>query len=95
MNDYRVDIPGLQRLIDGAAALESAIENRIVEIEQRVDALHVDWTGEAAVAHKNAHDERVAAVSEMREALRELRGKLTVAHTAYGAVGRTNSGMWP
>ncbi|GAB4587643.1 WXG100 family type VII secretion target [Nocardia sp. IFM 10818] len=95
MADYRVDLTGLQRLIDGAAALESAIEDRIAEIEKRVDGLHVDWSGEAAVAHKAAHDERVAAVAEMREALRDLRGKLHAAHSAYGAVGPANQGMWP
>lgn len=95
MADYRVDLTGLQRLIDGAAKLETAIENRVTEIEKRVDELHVDWSGEAAASHKNVHNERLAAVAEMRTALGELRAKLQAAHSAYGAVGPANQGMWP
>ncbi|WP_405135739.1 WXG100 family type VII secretion target [Nocardia sp. NBC_01388] len=90
-----MDLPGLQGLIDGAAALETTIENRIAEIEKRVDELHVNWSGEAAISHKSAHDERIAAVAEMRTALVDLRGKLLAAHTAYSAVGPANQGMWP
>ncbi|GAB2558137.1 WXG100 family type VII secretion target [Nocardia heshunensis] len=95
MSDYRVDLTGLQQLIDGAAALETVIEDRITAIEKRVDELHVNWAGEAAVAHRQAHEERVAAVTEMREALGELRKRLRAAHGAYSVVGPTNKGMWP
>ncbi|WP_405498362.1 WXG100 family type VII secretion target [Nocardia sp. NBC_00511] len=95
MGDYRVDLGGLQQLIDAAAKLESTIEARVSQIENRVDELHVEWSGDAARAHRTAHDERVAAVATMREALRVLGEKLATAHTAYTAVGSTNAGMWP
>ncbi|MFD0000730.1 WXG100 family type VII secretion target [Nocardia sp. NPDC127526] len=95
MADYRVDLPGLQRLIDGAQTLETTIENRIAEVEKRIDELHVNWSGEAAVSHRNAHNERVAAVAEMRAALQDLRNRLRTAHAAYSAVGPVNQGMWP
>ncbi|AYF75497.1 WXG100 family type VII secretion target [Nocardia yunnanensis] len=95
MGDYRVDLGGLQQLIDGAATLEATIESRVAEIESRVDELHLGWAGEAASAHRAAHDERVAAVGVMREALRILGEKLSAAHSAYGTVGTTNSAMWP
>ncbi|MFE2959512.1 WXG100 family type VII secretion target [Nocardia tengchongensis] len=95
MGDYRVDLGGLQHLIDGAAKLDSTIEARISAIEQRVNELHMDWSGESARAHRAAHDDRVAAVAVMREALRALREKLASAHAAYGTVGATNASMWP
>ncbi len=92
---YRVDLDEMQRLIDSTATLESAIEESATSIDQRVEALHVDWTGDAATAHKTAHDTRIMAATEMREALTELRQKLTTAREAYGVVGPTNHGMWP
>ncbi|WP_327141138.1 WXG100 family type VII secretion target [Nocardia sp. NBC_01327] len=95
MADFRVDLDGLQQLIDGAAKLETTIEDAVSTIEKQVDELHVNWDGAAAIAHKGAHDERIAAINEMRQALGALRDKLNTARTAYGAVGPINLGMWP
>ncbi|WP_216895630.1 WXG100 family type VII secretion target [Nocardia alni] len=92
---YRVDLDEMQRLIDATTTLESAIEQSAADIDKRVETLHVDWNGDAATAHKTAHDTRIAAVTEMREALTELRRTLTTAREAYDAVGPTNHGMWP
>ncbi|MEV6554142.1 WXG100 family type VII secretion target [Nocardia sp. NPDC051756] len=94
-NDYRVDLVGLAKLIDDTATLKSTIEQNITEIDQRISELHVTWTGDAATAHKTAHDNRVQAVADMGEALATLRQKLTDALTAYQKVGPTNHGMWP
>ncbi|WP_458691331.1 WXG100 family type VII secretion target [Nocardia tengchongensis] len=95
MGDYRVDLGGLRQLIDATAKLESAIQTRVAAIEHHVDELHLDWSGAAALAHRTAHDDRMAAVVVMREALRALREKLVSAHAAYGTVGATNASMWP
>ena len=92
---YRVNLDEMQRLVDATSTLESALEESASSIDKHVEALHVDWTGDAATAHKTAHDTRIAAVAEMREALTELRKKLTTAREAYSAVGPTNHGMWP
>ncbi len=92
---YRVNLDEMQRLIDATSTLESALEESASSIDKRVEALHVDWTGDAATAHKIAHDTRIAAVAGMREALNELRQKLTTACEAYGVVGPTNHSMWP
>ncbi|MFF2556923.1 WXG100 family type VII secretion target [Nocardia sp. NPDC058058] len=95
MGDYRVDLDGLQRLIDATTALETSIEQQVRAIEERVDALHVTWVGEAAAGHRAAHDARLAGVAEMRTALGELRSRLNSARNTYRAVGETNLGMWP
>lgn len=92
---YRVNLDEMQRLIDATATLESAIEESAASIDKRIAALHIDWTGDAATAHKTAHDTRIAAATEMQEALAELRRKLTIAREAYEAVGPTNHSMWP
>ncbi|MET9489947.1 WXG100 family type VII secretion target [Nocardia sp. NPDC006630] len=95
MVDYRVDLVGLQQLIDATAKLETAIEQQVTAIEERVDALHVSWSGDAANGHRQAHDQRITGVAEMRTALRELRAKLGIARDAYAKVSETNHGMWP
>lgn len=93
--DYRVDLPGLQRLVDGAATFETTIEDLVTDIDKRIDALHVNWSGEAAAAHRAAYEARIKAVADMRLALAELRAKLKSAHEAYSTVGPVNRGMWP
>ncbi|MCC3314774.1 WXG100 family type VII secretion target [Nocardia africana] len=92
---YRVDLDGMQRLIDATAKLEAALETKAEEIARRIDELHVDWTGDAAKAHREAHDARIAAAAEMQGALKALRQKLAAARTAYHGVGPANTGMWP
>jgi len=93
--DYSVDLVGLQRLIDDTAKLETTIEDLAAEIDKGIDQLHVSWSGAAADTHQTAHNDRMAAVTEMREALQALRARLSTAHHAYQSVGPTNHGMWP
>ncbi|MGF6888536.1 WXG100 family type VII secretion target [Nocardia sp. GAS34] len=93
--DYRVDLVGLQRLIEDTAKVETTIEDVAAEIDKGIEQLHVNWTGAAAEAHRAAHNNRIAAATEMREALSALRGKLSAAYAAYHQVGPANHGMWP
>jgi WXG100 family type VII secretion target len=93
--DYRVDLDGLQRLIDDTAKLEATLQDRAGQIGTRVDQLHVHWTGDAATAHKTAHDNRITALADMQDALTTLRQKLAAAREAYRQVGPTNLDMWP
>lgn len=95
MGDYRINVHELARLIDQTADLEKKIEDRATAIDKRIAAMHITWTGAGATGHKQAHDARIAAVAEMREALKELRDKLRTAHDAYDWVGPTNHKMWP
>ncbi len=93
--NYRVDLDGMQALIDKAAVLEGRIEDRLSEIQKRIAALHITWVGEAAQAHSTAAAEWAAGAAEMNTALGELRVALDRAQSMYGAVGPTNDGMWP
>ncbi len=93
--DYRVDLDGLQRLIDDTAKLETTIEDLAAEIDKGIEQLNVSWTGTAAEAHRTAHNNHIAAATEMREALSALRSKLSAAYAAYHRVGPTNHEMWP
>ncbi|WP_019929063.1 WXG100 family type VII secretion target [Nocardia sp. BMG111209] len=93
--DYRVDLDRLQQLIDDTAKLESAIESTAADLDDRIDRLHVQWTGAGAAAHRAAHNDQIASITAMQQALSALRQELTVARNAYHRVGTVNLQMWP
>ncbi|MBY8860653.1 WXG100 family type VII secretion target [Nocardia sp. CA2R105] len=92
---YRIDLVGMQTLIDKANALEQQMEDRLRAIEKRVTELHVDWIGQAAQAHSDAHTQWQTGAGEMHDALTTLREALDRARTIYEEVGHVNHGMWP
>ncbi|MFI5781460.1 WXG100 family type VII secretion target [Nocardia sp. NPDC051570] len=94
-SNYRVDLDGMQALIDKAAGLEKRIEDRLGEIRKRIADLHITWVGDAAHAHASASAEWATGAAEMNTALGELRQALDRARAAYHAVGPTNHAMWP
>lgn len=94
-NDFRVDLVGMQSLVDKAADLEKRIEDRLAQIQGRVAELHIHWSGQAAEAHHIASEDWVTGAAEMNAALAELRAALDHARSAYLQAGQTNVGMWP
>ncbi|WP_280267576.1 WXG100 family type VII secretion target [Nocardia wallacei] len=94
-SDFRVDLVGMQSLVDKAADLEKRIDDRLRDIETRVAGLHIDWTGQAAEAHRTATTEWATGAAEMNTALGELRAALEHARSVYQQAGQTNVGMWP
>lgn len=94
-SDFRVDLVGMQSLVDHAAGLEKRIEDRLREIQDRLADLHVDWSGTAAEAHRIASGEWAAGAAEMNTALAELRAALDHARSVYQQAGVANVAMWP
>ncbi|MRH92834.1 WXG100 family type VII secretion target [Nocardia sp. SYP-A9097] len=92
---YSTDLTEMQQLIDRATQIETTIEQRLGDIEQRVGALHVQWSGIAASAHSSAHTRWVQAARELHQALTDLRGGTDQARTIYSGVVTTNQKMWP
>jgi WXG100 family type VII secretion target len=94
-SNYRVDLVGMQDLIDKAAGLEKQIDDRLRDIQKKIADLHVDWRGQAAESHRQASAAWAAGAAEMNTALGELRKALERARSVYQAAGQTNYGMWP
>lgn len=94
-SDYRVDLTGMQALVDQAADLEKRIEERVRDIQSRITDLHINWTGRVSDAHRAAATEWASGASEMNAALGELRQALSRARSAYHSASQTNVGMWP
>ncbi|PPJ31742.1 hypothetical protein C5E45_23060 [Nocardia nova] len=93
--NYRVDLVGMQNLIDKAVDFEKRLEERLSDIRKQVADLHIDWTGESAQTHREANAEWATGATEMHTALAELWKALDHARSAYHSVGETNHGMWP
>ncbi len=85
----------MQSLVDQAAGLEKRIEDRLRDIQTRVTELHINWSGQAAEAHRIASTEWATGAAEMNTALAELRAALEHARSVYQGAGQTNVDMWP
>jgi uncharacterized protein YukE len=95
MSGYRVDLTEMQLLIDQAAKLEESIEERLIAIQNRVEGLHINWTGRAAAAHKDFVDHWLRDSELMRADLNTLHKAITRVSGHYTSNVQTTSGMWP
>jgi WXG100 family type VII secretion target len=91
---YAVDLGELQHKIDEMAAFEKTIEKALDDLDRVVEGLHIKWTGQAAVAHREAHAEWVAGMKQMHTGLVEMRGAALRAHGNYTSAVEANSRMW-
>jgi WXG100 family type VII secretion target len=91
---YAVDLGQLQHKIDEMAAFEKTIEQALGHLDRVVEGLHITWTGQAAVAHREAHEQWVAGMKEMHTGLIEMRNATTRAHGNYSSAVEANSRMW-
>src|SRR3954447_22795406 len=91
---YAVDLGELQHKIDEMAAFEATIERALDHLDRVVEGLHLSWTGQAAVAHREAHEKWAAGMKEMRTGLVEIRDAAQRAHGNYTSAVEANSRMW-
>ena len=91
---YAVDLGELQDKIDEMAEFERRIEKALTHLDGVVDRLHLTFTGEAANAHRTAHQQWVAGMQEMKKGLAEVRAAGERAHTNYTNAVQANARMW-
>ena len=80
---YSVSLDELQDRVDEMATFEARIEQTLDHVGLVVAGLHVTWTGEAALAHAEAHQQWAAGLAQMREGLALVR-----------AAAEANAAMW-
>lgn len=91
---YTVDLGELRHKIDEMAAFEASIERALHHLDRVVEGLHITWTGQAAAAHREAHEKWVAGLKEMHTGLVEIRDAADRAHGNYTSAVEANSRMW-
>jgi WXG100 family type VII secretion target len=92
---YKTSFAEMQILIDRAGQIEQAIEDKLAQIEKRIAYMHIDWKGQAATAHADAHQRWLKAARDMHEDLKAMRGETRKAHKIYTAVVEHHQEMWP
>lgn len=95
MSAYRADTDQILALVAKARQIGHQIEQRIAEVEREVAALHIEWQGSAAEAHRSKHDTWQREMQDMKVALAELETAAAAARDRYLANVEHNKGMWP
>lgn len=91
---HRVDLPRLADIVEQISRFDQHLETALRDAQARVDKLHTTWAGDAATAHRQAHEEWVRGVADMRTALTVMRGNAQIAHGNYHGAATTNARMW-
>ncbi len=91
---YAVDLDLARDVVDSLAAIESELDDVVVDLRWRVARLHELWAGTAAAAHLSAHGSWEASYHEMHEALVAMRRALGTAAANYTKAGHANTTMW-
>jgi WXG100 family type VII secretion target len=90
---YRVELEELLAFVDKLQAFETKAEAIASRVDGQIAALHTTWAGTAADAHRTSHDEWMAAATQMREALADLKEAADTAHRNYTDAVKTNLEM--
>lgn len=89
MTEYRVDTNALDALNAQMRNLLGFTEDALVQVQQRMNALHdgdgaaAPWTGETAAAARDAMDKWVTGAQKMRDGLAKMEAASKTAHDSY------------
>lgn len=90
---YRVELEELLAFVDRLQAFEQQVEGIAARVERQVADLHTEWSGGGADAHRARHDEWMAAATQMREAVVQLKAAAHHAHRNYTDAAQSNLDM--
>jgi WXG100 family type VII secretion target len=91
---FRIDPDALADAVARMSAFEQHVESMLAEVDTLVADLHEQWSGEAAAAHREAHQRWTEGAKTMREALGRLRIAGDRAHQNYTGAITANASMW-
>jgi early secretory antigenic target protein ESAT-6 len=91
---YAVDLDLAREVVGSLTAIESSLDEVVVDLRWRVARLHEEWAGTAAGAHLAAHSDWEASYREMHAALVAMRRALGTAADNYHAAASANASMW-
>ena len=91
---FAVDLDELAETVATLAHCETALDELLSDVTQRVAELHGVWSGRAALAQTEAQQSWEAGFLAMREGLAAMRAAGDVAGTAYRAAVAANRQMW-
>jgi uncharacterized protein YukE len=94
MTEHVASTERMQEVVDDLAQITSALERALGEADAAADRLQTVWSGDAAAAHRTAHDRWSRDATQMNAAVAKLRVLLATARANYDSAGSTNQRMW-
>ena len=91
---YAVDLDLARDVVASLAAVESELDEVVVDLRWRVARLHETWAGTAAAAHLTAHGDWEASYREMHEALVAMRRPSRPPRRTTSRPRADNASMW-
>ncbi|KQH79712.1 hypothetical protein AO501_30985 [Mycobacterium gordonae] len=91
---FHVDLDALRSAAELLDKFEKSTEQFLGDVERKVNAMHIDWQGTTAAAHREAQQRWTAGAEEMRSAVSQLRAIVATAHGNYGSAAAANTAMW-
>jgi WXG100 family type VII secretion target len=91
---YTADLEQIASHVHHAEAFVGDLDQALAHLARVVGELHLTWTGQAAQAHRLAHEEWVGGAREMKDALAVMVAAARRAHGNYNAAASTNADMW-
>lgn len=91
---YAVDLDELLDTVTDLRRCGDALDALLDDVTRRVAALHLTWSGGAAVAQSAAQSEWESGFDAMRAGLETMRASADIAHVHYSEAGATNLRMW-
>jgi WXG100 family type VII secretion target len=92
--DFVIELDELDDVVGDLEARERDLNLLVADLERQMAALHATWTGLAAAAQREAHQEWSQGMAAMHTALSELRAAARLAHGHYVEAATTNVDMW-
>jgi len=94
VSEHIARVEQLRSLVEGFARITVALGDAVSDADDAASRLHGVWSGDAAAAHRTAHDRWASDAARMNAALERLRGLLDVAGANYDSAVAANQRMW-
>ncbi len=94
MTKFSVDLEELAGVAAEMQSFQKSFERRLQDLEKLVSDLHLTWTGQAAAAHRHAHEQWTTGAKEMHQGIADMHKAATTAHDNYHSAATSNADMW-
>jgi WXG100 family type VII secretion target len=94
MTKFSVDLEELAGVAEEMQSFQRSFERRLEDLEKLVSDLHLTWTGQAAAAHLQAHEQWTTGAREMHQGISDMHKAAITAHDNYHSSATSNADMW-
>ncbi|BAX96525.1 ESAT-6-like protein [Mycobacteroides stephanolepidis] len=91
---FTVDLEELNSVVTELQQFTQHVQDGLDQLARHTAKLHLDWSGAAAEAHRQAHDEWTTGAQEMAEGLDTMRKSARNAHSSYQSAVDANTEMF-